>query len=370
MKEYMICKKCIMDTSDKTINFDIHGVCNYCNKAEKMLAKEGYRGKKSDEHLKKMVDIIKSNQKGQQYDCIIGVSGGVDSAYLLYKAHEWGLRILAVHVDAGWNSEIAVDNINKLCKKLDIDLKKVVIDWATMKEVQRAYMFSGLPNLDVPQDHVFFAALYDFANKYRIKYVLTGGNVATESIVPAYLVYNAMDYRCLKDVYKKHGRGKSLKKYPHLPYLKMRKYIKKLHVLRPLDDLPYSKTEAMNVLEREFDWQYYGGKHWESKFTKFIQTYYLPKKFGFNKSRAHLSNLIVNGEITREEALRQLEKEKELYPIEEMERDRKYILKKLDISEEEWVGIMRAPCKTEDDYRNDKSRAALFAKIKSIIHIQ
>lgn len=367
MSEYRICKKCIMDTTDKTIKFDKDGVCNYCKAAEKAIKQFGYRGDISDTHLKQMIDTIKKEQKDMQYDCVIGVSGGVDSAYLLYMAHKWGLRILAVHVDAGWNSEVAVENIHKLCSKLNIDLKKVVIDWDTMKEVQRAYMFSGLPNVDVPQDHVFFAALYDFAHKYKIKYVLTGGNVATESILPAYLVYSALDYRCLKDVYKKNGRGKSLKKYPHLPYLKMRKYLHELEILRPLDDLNYSKSEAMEVLEKEFGWVYYGGKHWESVFTKFLQNYYLPQKFGFNKSRAHLSNLIVNKEMSREEALGQLEHEQKLYPVEEQEKDRDYILNKLDISLAEWHAIMEAPIKTEDDYKNDKKRAALFKKIKKCL---
>lgn len=361
---YQICKKCIMDTSDKTIQFDEAGVCNYCKAAEQAIQQEGYRGKISDEHLQQMIHKIKDSQKGQEYDCVIGVSGGVDSAYLLYMAHNWGLRVLAVHVDAGWNSNTAVSNIHKLCEKLNIDLKTVVVDWNIMKEVQRAYMFSGLPNLDVPQDHVFFAALYDYANKYKIKYVLTGGNVATESILPAYLVYSALDYKCLKDVYKKNGRGKKLKNYPHLPYLKMRRYLRKLEILRPLDDLDYSKTKAMEVLEKDFGWEYYGGKHWESRFTKFLQGVYLPQKFGFNKSRAHLSNLVVNGEITREEALQQLEMEKELYPLEEQQRDTDYILKKLEISAEEWRRIMDAPIKTEDDYKNDKKRAALFQKIK------
>lgn len=274
---------------------------------------------------------------------------------------------MAVHIDAGWNSNIAVSNIHRLCEKLDIDLKTVVVDWSEMKELQRAYMFSGLPNLDVPQDHVFIAALYKFAEQYGIKYVLAGGNIATESILPAYLVYSAMDYRCLKDVYRKNGRGKKLKNYQHISYLKMRHYMRILESLYPLDYLPYSKTEAMKVLQKEFGWEYYGGKHWESRFTKFHQNVYLPQKFGFNKSRAHLSNLITNGEISREEALEELRKEEITYPEQEREKDKNYILKKLDITDEEWKQIMAAPIKTEDDYKNDKRRAKIFAKIKRMI---
>lgn len=356
-----------MDTTDKTIFFDTEGYCNHCTQALKDLSENAYRGEISDKHLSDMLKTIKEEQKDKVYDCIMGVSGGIDSAYLMHKAKEWGLRVLAVHVDAGWNSNIAVENIHKLCEKLDIDLKIVTVDWETMKEIQRAYMFSGLANLDVPQDHVFFAALYEFAEKYKIKYVLTGGNLATESILPAYLVYSAMDYTCLKDVCKKYGRDISFKKYPHMNYLTQRKYMKNLEILRPLNDLPYSKTEAMDLLKSEYDWEYYGGKHWESRFTKFIQNVYLPQKFGFNKSKAHLSNLIINGEISRDEALEMLKKEEELYPLEEREKDKKYILEKLDMNESDWEKIMSAPIKTEDDYRNDKKRAALFKKIKRII---
>lgn len=364
---YKICTRCIMDTSDKTIIFDENGYCNHCKKAIYELKTIGYRGQVSDEHLKNMIATIKKNQKEKEYDCVIGVSGGIDSAFLLHKAKEWGLRILAVHVDAGWNSNIAVSNIHKLCQKLDIDLQTVVVDWDTVKEIQRAYMFSGLPNLDVPQDHVFFAALYDFTEKYGIKYVLTGGNTATESILPAYLVYSALDYRCLKDVCKKYGRHINFNRYPHMNYFKQRKYMRKLEILRPLDDLPYSKTAAMELLEKEYGWEYYGAKHWESRFTKFMQSVYLPKKFGFNKSRAHLSNLIINGEITRQEALDMLKKENNMYSLEEREKDLQYILKKLDLTENDWNQIMQNPIKTEDDYKNDKLRAEIFKKIKRII---
>lgn len=368
MNNYQICKCCIMDTSDSTIIFDENGVCNYCKESRELIDKVGYQGKKSDKELRYIVDKIKDEQKNKEYDCVIGVSGGVDSAYVLYMAKNMGLRILAVHVDAGWNSSIAVNNIQKLCKKLSIDLNTVVVDWDVIKEIQRAYMFSGLPNLDVPQDHVFFAALYSYASKYGIKYVLTGSNVATESILPSYLVYTAMDYTCLKDVYKKHGRGKSIKKYPHMTYMQQRHFAKSLSIVRPLNYINYSKSMAMEVLSKEFGWEYYGGKHWESRFTKFMQAYYLPKKFGFNKSRAHLSNLIVNNEITREEALAELEREKQLYPLDEMERDKEYILKKLDISDEEWDFIMSSPVSSEDDYKNEKKMQNRVEKVKRLLH--
>ena len=365
-RDYQCCNYCIMDTSDPTIRFNKKGRCNYCWEAEKQLKNTGYRGEDSDKYLQSMINEIKIVQKNKPYDCIIGISGGVDSAYLLYLAKEvWNLHILAVHVDAGWNTDMAVNNIQKLCEKLDIDLKTIDVDWNVMKEIQRAYMFSGLPNVDVPQDHAFFAALYETAHKFRIKYVLTGGNAATESIMPPGLVYNAMDYKCLKDVCRQNGRKKiKFRKYPHMTYLTYRSYLKNLKILRPLNEIPYTKTEAMEILKNKFNWEYYGGKHWESRFTKFIQNVYLPNKFGFNKSRAHLSNLIVNKEITREEALELISKEKELYPDSEKEKDKKYILRKLDMTEADWNKILNMPNKSEDDYKNDKARQALLARIK------
>ncbi len=303
---------------------------------------------------------------------MIGVSGGVDSAFLLHLAHKEGLRILAVHVDAGWNSNMAVSNIQKLCTKMKIDLKTIVIDWKIFKELQRAYMFSGLPNLDVPQDHVFFTALYQFAEKYKIKYVLTGSNAATESILPAYLVYDALDYKSLKDVYRKNKRKRaaSLKDYPHMTYLKKRYYYRHLKIIRLLNYIDYSKTEAMDILTSEYGWEYYGGKHWESRFTKFVQTCYLPQKFGFQKSRAHLSNLVVNGEISRDEALYFLEKEERDYPEKMREADRKYILKKLDITADDWNRILASPNKTEDDYKNNKKLQKFLKKLKRIVRKQ
>lgn len=356
-----------MDTSDPTIRFNKKGICNYCTNARRLIMSNGYKGWESDKAYIQIIQKIKKEQKNKKYDCVIGVSGGVDSAYLLHIAHKEGLRILAVHVDAGWNSRVAVNNIQKLCKKMRIDLKTVVIDWDVFKELQRAYLFSGLPNLDVPQDHVFFTALYEYTEKYGIKYVLTGSNVATESILPAYLAYDASDYRCLKDVYRKNRRKRvSLKNYPHMSYFKKRHYYRHLEIIRLLNYVDYSKTKAMEVLTREYGWEYYGGKHWESRFTKFVQSCYLPQKFGFQKSRAHLSNLVVNNEITREEAMRLLEMEAVTYPQEERNKDRDFILKKLSVTQNEWNRILLAPNKTEDDYKNSKKMQRLFNKVKVI----
>lgn len=350
---YKICKRCIMDTTDPEIEFNEDGSCNHCTRYDELVEIAGYKKGKSEKELQALVERIKAEGKNKEYDAIIGISGGVDSAYLAYLANHLGLRVLAVHVDAGWNTNIAVENIQKLCKSLKIDLHTIVIDWPTMKELQRAYLFSGLPNLDVPQDHVFLSAMYKYARRYKIKFMLNGSNLATESILPQAWGYDAMDYTSIKSVYNTCGREQSLKKYPHTSIFNYYYYqlsIKRVNLLNYVD---YSKSKAIELLSKEFDWTYYGGKHYESRFTKFFQAYYLPKRFGYNKKRAHLSSLIVNGELSREEALLEMEDDS-VYTVEQMNDDRDYILKKLEISIDEWREIMSSPLKREDDYRNSK----------------
>lgn len=361
-RKYQICNYCIMDTSDRDITFNEKGRCNHCIEAEKLIEKT----KNKEKELKKIISKIKEEEKDKNYDCIIGISGGVDSAYVAYLGNKFGLRMLAVHIDAGWNTKVAEDNISKICKKLNIDLKRIKIDEETMKELQRAYMFSNLANLDVPQDHVFLAGVYKYAKEYNLKYMLNGSNFATEGILPKSWGYAAIDYKNIKSVYKKCGRGGSLKKYPHFGILKYIYYQEKIKRVDILNYIEYSKKEAMKTLEEEFNWKYYGGKHFESIFTKFFQSYYLPQKFGYDKKRAHLSSLIVNKEITREEALREFE-DKTTYPEEEMLKDRNYILDKLEISINDWDKIMKSPNKTEDDYRNNKKLLAVCFKVKKMI---
>ena len=366
-KKYRICSHCIMDTTDPNITFNDEGICNYCQEfPQRQVYMCGKDETEKQKRLEQIVSKMKKDGMGKEYDCVLGISGGVDSAYMAYMAHRLGLRVLAIHVDAGWNSEVAVMNIQKMCEKLNLELHTIVIDWTTMKELQRAYMFSGLPNLDIPQDHVFLSAIYDYAYKYKIKYILNGANLATEGILPTAWGYSNLDWRCIKSVYKKCGRNLvTLRNYPHMNIIKyaLFRYLGVPEMVRLLNYIPYSKKDAMATLEKEFGWTYYGGKHFESRFTKFFQSYYLPHKFGYDKKRAHLSSLIVGGEMTREEALKEMEDSSD-YPEEEQLEDRDYILKKLDISLEEWNDIMKAPRKTEDDYANDKKAMALLRKIK------
>ncbi len=365
MNGYKICSRCIMDNiSSPNITFDDKGVCCYCNKYDDEVKLYGYKGQKSDNELKQIVTEIKEFGKGKEYDCILGISGGVDSAYIAYLAKKLDLRILAVHVDAGWNSDIAVNNIQKMCKKLNIDLHTIVCDWSAMKELQRAFMFSGLPDLDIPQDHAFLAGVYEYAKKNGIRYMLNGSNMATEGILPENFGHLAIDFKFIKSVYKTCGRGmKIFDRYPHFnlfEYYHMQKTVQRVNLL---NYIPYSQKEAIQTLQKEFDWNYYGGKHFESRFTKFFQSYYLTEKFHFDKKRAHLSSLIVGGEMTREEALKEIQ-DNSGYPMSQKLKDRDYIIQKLDISLDEWDEIMKAPIVSDNTYAGNEKIIKRLSQIK------
>lgn len=366
-KEYKICKRCIMDTtSDPNLLLDNDGICNYCHEYDKEYEK--YRALKENggQRLDALMAKIKEECKNDPYDCALGISGGVDSSYLLYVCHQYGLRVLAIHVDAGWNSETAVQNIEKMCTKLGYDLQTVVIDWPTMKELQRAYLFSGLANQDVPQDHCFIAAVRQYCKKYHIKYLMNGWNLATEGILSSAYQQSPGDWINIKGVYKKCGRGRiSLKKYPHTTF--WQQYFEYDHLypvteIRPLQYIDYHKKDAIALLEKEFGWKYYGGKHFESRFTRFFQEVYLPKKYGWEKRRDHLSSLIVGGEMTREEAIKEIS-----IPTstsEQLAEETEYVLKKLDISREEWEQILEAPNKSVEDYPNELKLKRTLKRIK------
>lgn len=354
-----------MDVSDPDIFFDKHGVCNHCLDYDRKKDLVGYDSEISPREYNKIINEIKRYGRNKEFDCIIGVSGGVDSSFLLHHAVSSGLRVLAVHVDAGWNSEIAVKNIQKLCDKLGVQLHTIVIDWNTIKELQRAYMFSGLPNLDIPQDHVFLAAMYKYAIKNRIRYMLNGSNIATEGILPITWGYSNTDYTSIKDVFKKNKRKGNLRKYPHFGLIKYLYYMKKIKRINLLNYIDYSKNKAIQTLSNKYNWVYYGGKHFESRFTKFFQSYYLPVKFGYDKRLAHLSSLVVGGELSRNDALNSYLNEPPYNPT-SLSEDRDYILKKLDITHTEWNTIMKSENKTEDDYKNNKKIMMFLQRINWI----
>lgn len=362
------CTRCIMDTSDPEISFDERGVCNHCRRVEERFVGKTWLPHDGWPKLDTIVAKIKQDGQGKKYDCVIGLSGGVDSSYLAWVVvRELGLRPLAVHIDAGWNSEIAVHNIEQIVRKLDIDLYTEVVDWEEVQDLQRAYFRAGVANQDVPQDHVFFAALYDITVRNKIGYFLSGGNMATESILPSAWGYNASDATNLNAIHKAFGE-RPLKSYKRMSFLKnyvLLPYVHRLQRVRPLDYLPYERDAAIAFIERELDWKNYGDKHHESRWTRWFQAHYLPTKFGFDKRRAHLSSMVVAGEITREEALRRMEQP--LYNPEQLKVDEDFVIKKLSISENEFRSIMAAPPRPYSDFANDEWVHKLKTRVKRLL---
>jgi N-acetyl sugar amidotransferase len=339
-----------MDFTDPSITFDENGVCNYAPLVESYKGKYWHPNEKGHKMLEDSIDKIKADSKGRPYDCIIGLSGGLDSSYLAYKLRSYNLRALVVHIDAGWNSETSVQNIEKIIKYNDWDLYTHVMDWEEMKDLQLAYLKAGLVNQDVPQDHAFFATLWKIAAKNKIKWVLSGGNMASESILPnAWRGHDAMDGKHLLAVHKRFGNIK-LKKYKTASFIGYNLYFrwwKGMKVFKPLNLMVYERETAIQELESNVGWKSYGDKHHESVFTKFFQGYYLPTKFGFDKRKAHLSSMILSGQITRDQALEELSKLP--YKESEIGFQKDYISKKLGISLEELEShIKNANCKDDD----------------------
>jgi N-acetyl sugar amidotransferase len=348
---YQICTQCILDTSDPKINFDTNGVCNYCHTYKKVES-AALKPSEAEKYLETVVEEIKQSAKGD-YDCIVGMSGGVDSTYVAYLAKKHGLKPLAVHIDAGWNSEIAVKNIESATRTLGIDLETIVLDWQEIRDLQRAYFFASVPDCDVPQDHAFVAGLYKLAAKYNIKYMLSGHNNVTEFILPPAWGYDSNDLTNLLDIHRNHGELK-LKSYPCLGLFERTVYFrlfKKLKSFRILNYVSYNKDHVRDFIQKNLGWKDYGGKHFESRFTKFFQAYYLPTKFGFDKRRAHLSNLIASGQMSREGALAEFEQPQ--YDQVSLEEDKSFFLKKLGFSESQWDEIMQEKPKAHQAYGSD-----------------
>ena len=352
-RDYQMCKRCVMDTTDPDIIFDENGFCNHCNDYFEKEKKVVFEGEDGERKLKAIVNKIKENGKNKKYDCMLGVSGGVDSSYVAYLAKKNGLRVLLVHLDSGWNSEMAAKNVKSIVEKTNFDMHIYKIDWRELKDLQVAYLKASVLNLDIVQDHAIVAALYDVANKKGIKCIIDGHNFVTEWILPSSWGYPVDDLRNLKAIHKKYG-GVKLKTYPTYDFLKREYYsfFKGIHFIYPLDYIEYNKKEAKKVLHNEFGWEDYGGKHYESTFTKFYQAYILPTKSNIDKRKAHLSTLICSGQITREEALKELEKP--LYEEDELERDKRYVLEKLGLSEREFEDFMKRPMKKHQEYRTDE----------------
>lgn len=362
---YRICTRCVMDTSDLEITFDGAGICNHCRNFEKITSKRWFPNEEGARLLEQKIGEIKAAGLNAEYDCIVGLSGGVDSSYLALKAKDWGLRPLVVHVDAGWNSELAVSNIESVVKACNYDLHTIVIDWDEMRDLQLSYLKSGLSNQDVPQDHAFFANLYAYAVRHNIKYILSGGNIATEAIFPTSWHGDAMDSIGLKAVQRRFGTRK-LKGYRtigFLDYYVIYPFVRGLRTVRPLNLMPYDKEQAISTLS-SIGWRPYGRKHGESRFTKLFQNYYLPKKFGYDKRRPHLSSLIVSGQMSREDALRVLGEP--LYDPKDLAADLAFFCKKLGISEDEFHSYIASPNRHYTDFPNWDSRKKIIKGLQTI----
>lgn len=334
MREYQICNRCVMDTTDPLIVFDENGYCNHCTNALALLRKVTFANE--TERINKLnlvVTSIKKSSKGKKYDCIIGLSGGVDSSYLAYVVvKQLGLNPLAVHVDNGWNTELAIQNIENIVKKLEIDLYTYVLDWDEFKDLQKAYLKASVIDLEVLSDNAIVVVIHRLMKKYGIKYFLIGHNYQSESIMPTSWLYSPKyDGLNIRSIYKRFGSGLKLKTYPTfnlIEYIKYRFFNNSIPV-NILDLIHYNKSDAIETLKKEFDWRDYGGKHYESKITQIYQAYILPKKFNVDKRRAHLSSLICSGQISRAHALNLLNMP--LYESDSLEEDIQYFCKKLNI---------------------------------------
>lgn len=359
-----------MDTSDPDISFDANGVCNHCHYHDRLYNELVPDRENAKRLLNELVKKIKEKGKNKKYDCIIGLSGGVDSTYVAYLTKELGLRPLAVHLDNGWNSELAIKNVENIVKKLQIDLYTIVIDWEEFKALQLAYLRAGVIDLEVTSDHAIFASLYKLAKQYNINYIISGTNVVTESIMPKSWYYQTKnDLLNLKDIFKKHGDGRILKTYPKHSFLKLLYFnlFHKLEFISILNYVPYVKSEIKEIIKKELDWKEYGGKHHESLITKFYQCYILPQKFGVDKRRAHLSNLVCSGQMTREEAL--IEIDSPLYNSEfEMESDIEYVVKKFNLTKEDFNKIMNAAPSNHLSFKSDKWQRDFFYKMVDLKH--
>ena len=372
MRPLQICSNCVMDTTDSKIVFDAKGVCDHCNSFYRDILPNWHTDEVGRRELDETVEKIKAAGKGRDFDCIIGMSGGIDSSYLTYVAKEkLGLRPLVFHVDAGWNSQEAVNNIERLVDRLGLDLYTEVIDWEEMRDLQLAYFKSGVPHIDTPQDHAFFATMYKFAEQHDVRYILTGANLSTECIRnPIEWMYYQSDSIQLKDIHHRFGT-RPLTTFPTTSILRHKiylPYVKGIRVVRPLNHVPYVKSAAIDLLVETFGWQPYPQKHFESRFTRFYEGYWLPKKFGYDTRKVQFSSLIVTGQMSRDAALEQLKTP--ALDADTVKHEFAYVATKLGITTDELQGYMDAPNKTYKDYKSQETFYAAGAKAMRMLGLE
>jgi N-acetyl sugar amidotransferase len=372
--EHKICSKCIMDTSDCGIQFDVNGECDYCKNFSKQI-RPVWQNKASDEAaLANLAETIRRNSSRSEFDCIIGLSGGLDSSYAAHIAvKKMGLRPLLVHIDAGWNNDQAVGNIEKLVDGLGLDLYTEVVNWECIKRMQLAFLRSGLPDQDAVQDIAFFSSLYKFSKNQKIKHIITGSNFSTECCREplAWGAYIGIDRLLIQDIWKKHGDGKPNEEFPVLDILEYKiiyKLIYGIKVYHPLNLVRFIKNEAEDELKTTYGWKRFQHKHHESRFTRFYEDYWLRSRFGYDKRRAHFSSLIMTGQMSRSDALDRISRPEmdELTTKHEFE----YVAHKLGISVGDLRDLFAIPKKTYRDFKNKKKVIDIGAKIMQLLGME
>ena len=372
MRPYQMCAHCVMDTTDSLIKFDSRGWCDYCNNYYDNIRPNWHTDKRGENEILAVAERIRRDGKGREHDCLLGISGGIDSSYMAYLAKEkLGLRPLIFHVDTGWNSQEAVNNIERVVDGLGLELHTEVVNWLEMRDLQLSFFKALVPSIDTPQDHCFGAALYNYAAEHGYKYILNGGNFSTECVrEPLEWCYHPSDLSQLKDIHSKFG-SRELKTFPLcdiFTYKIRYRYLNGVKVVRPLNNLPYVKEEAMQLLADRFGWQKYAHKHYESRFTRFVDGYWLPKKFGFDKRKSHFSSLILTEQMSRDEAIEKLKTP--AYDEATAAKDIEYIANKLDVSPSEIEGYLNGPNKSHQDYKTSAMSIAAGTVIMRALGVQ
>lgn len=356
-----VCSRCVMDTTDPDIQFFPDGRCSCCRHYDEVSTKDLHSDEAGQRALSDLIEKIKKKGAGHDYDCLIGLSGGVDSSYVAYLvAKRFGLRALAVHLDNGWNTELAVANVERLVKVLGIDLITHVLDWSEFKDIQISFIKSGISNIEIPTDHAIWAVLLRTAAKMKIPFVIAGNNVVTESVMPQSWLYGSKDSVLIKSIHERFGKVR-LKTYPTLSTFDYVNYllVRGIRWVPILNYIDFNKTKAKQFLMSELGWRDYGGKHYESVFTRFFHANYLPERFGYDLRKAYLSALVCSGQITRAEALVELKSPPASDEV--LMRDREYVLKKLGLTEDEYKKILAEPTRTYRDYPNSDSTWRRFS---------
>lgn len=374
MRLYQQCQSCLMDTSDPYIIFDRMGRCNYCNNFEATIKPKWHPNEQGAAELHKMADVIRADAKGQDFDSIIGLSGGLDSSYTAYVAVKMmGLRPLLFHVDAGWNTDQAVGNIEKLVDGLGLDLYTEVVNWESVKRMQVAFLRAGIPDQDLVQDAAFFSGLYKFARKYRIKHIITGSNFSTECCrePEEWGGYLGIDTRLFADIWKQCGDGKPNDDFPLVDILIYKLWYQRvlgIKVHHPLNLVPYVKKDAEDELGCRFGWQRFQHKHHESRFTRFYEDYWLPRRFGYEKRRAHFSSLIMTGQMTRDQALDRISHPEmgEHFLKQEFE----FVAHKLGLTVGELQQLFELPKTTYRDYKNKRDLIGFGANVMRMLGLE